>query len=751
MDILGVTFIAVSKVIVAVLFGVFTTNSIPSSTITLQNFSFLITVLLLTSLTLSNTATSIDLDALFRCGILIFFSLISIASGLLWGVVLHVFFFRPDHKYSGIPEELRKDVRFDLLYDHVTEEGAEAHGSPASSPTTNAPGTKRRKKTSIPYVTVVLSEHFREISVTGSDIVHALEAPDAQQEDCAGYKYAAWVGCSTQNGVTLPLSIMANIAGSVSLFDMAHSASYIFLFSMTYSLYLWSACPAFVEAGKKAAKKQQLIREILLKHKRMMTRCDATTQTLSLPVNQMLGNNEDPEKDAGVVVDDSETESDTRLRCQVNGFTQAHLTAPESPSSGTSCSDNTSSWEDGGVANKYACSSGAERHVRVPTYSMDHTTPLQNSFTQTTRGFAHANGKHGAPEMTLKKAGTPATRSPTAADEHAFAIATAVQLPYDWATAGFIRFKYESEMKALKKKSAYERAQQLRRASWALSKKLMTSPPFLAVVLGIFIGIVPPVRRLLDFWPMSMVMDAIRLMGEGSIPSSLLLLGANLVNSSSTNATGQGQAQVRLRHAEQNTEYPLLPEEWQRLDQDSPYARRYDAQHTDRVLDAHEPSSRHTLMQHERLSAPMTPVGANAASAEPVNENTDEEGDDSTKGSFFDSVQRALSLEGIRPAFVWGIIAFRMLISPAFCFLLLIFLIEKMPFLFGGRGSLDKTLIMVLMVELAAPTAINSTLLFNAYNFMTYQWAKMLFFQYILSIFSMVVWASIGLRYVLAL
>ncbi|AYU77662.1 Membrane transport protein, putative [Leishmania donovani] len=750
MDILGVTFIAVSKVIVAVLVGVFTTNLIPSSTITLHNFSFLISALLLTSLTLSNTAKSIDLEVLFRCSILILFSLISIASGLLWGVVLDVLFFRPDPKYSGIPEELRKDVRLDLLYDHVTDEGAEAHCSPSSSPTTKEPGTKKKKKKkSVPYVVVVLSEHFREVGVTGSEIVNALEAPDERQEDCAGYRYAAWVGCSTQNGVTLPLSLMSNVASSISFIDMAHSAAYIFVFSISYMLYLWSACPAFVEAGQKAVKKQRLIREIMLKHKRMMARCDATTQTLSLPVNQVLESHEDLVEDVEVDGCDSEAGQASRLECQVNRFTQLYLAASDPSSSSTSCSDSTSPLEAGCVANTDAFSSRADRHAHSATYSFDLITSLQNSFTQTTRSFARTSGKRGAAEVTFKILGTPATRSPTAAGERAFAMATAVQLPYDWAATGFVRFKYESEVKAIRKKSASEKVQQLGRASWVLVKKLMTSPPFLSVVLGIFIGIVPPVRRLFEHWPLSMVMDAIRLIGEGSIPSSLLLLGANLAGSSSANAAGP--AEVRLRNAEQNTEYPLLPEEWQLLGEDLAYARWYDAQHTDMVFDSHESFSLQTLMQRGRLPASMMPGGANAASAAPMNEGTDEEGDGAKKGTFIDGVQRTLFLKGIRPTFVWGIIIFRMLISPTLSFFLLIFLIDKMPFLFGGRGSLDKTLIMVLMVELAAPTAINSTLLFNAYKFMTYQWAKMLFFQYILCILSMVMWASIGLSYVMSL
>ncbi|KAG5482002.1 hypothetical protein LSCM1_05716 [Leishmania martiniquensis] len=754
MNIFGVTFIAVSKVIVAVLVGVFTTNTIPHSATTLRNFAYLISMVLLTSLTLSNTAKSIDLEVLIRCSILVMFSVVSIVCGLVWGVVLGYLFFRPNPKYSGIPEELRKDVRLDLLYDHVDPEDVNADGTPSSLPTTQRTRPKKKKKkTSVPYVAVVLSEHFREVGVDGSEIVNALEVPDERQED-AGYSYAAWVGCSTQNGVTLPLSLMNNIASSVPFIDIAHSGAYIFVFSVSYMLYLWSACPAFVEAGQKAVVKQRLIREILQKHKRMAARCDAATQTLSLLINCAPDKKEDAEEDVEVDGHESRATEAGGPECEGRPSARPAL-ATSAPSSGSSSfHDRRIALEAYDEAATDTCGDFAVCRAHSATYSCDAGPSLQNSFTQTAKSFARILSKRPAPEK-FRIPGPSAVTSPNTAAERAYTMATAERLPYDWAAAGFLRVKYESEIKALNKKSASEKAHQFGRAAWALVKKLMTSIPFLAVVTGIFIGIVPPVRGLFEGGPLEIVMDAISLIGEGSIPSSLLLLGSNLVGSSSANAAGPaaGQAPVRLRHAEQNTEYPLQPEDWQLLGEDEAYARWYDEQHDEMAFDAHESFSLSTLMQRGRLPASMMPRGASAASVASMTEYDDSDDRDGAKKTktFLDSVQRTLTLRGVRPTFVWGTIAFRMLISPTFSFFLILSLIKTMPFLFGGAGTLDKTLIMVLMVELAAPTAINSTLLFNAYQFMTYEWAKMLFFQYILCTVSMVMWASIGLSYVASL
>lgn len=115
--------------------------------------------------------------------------------------------------------------------------------------------------------------------------------------------------------------------------------------------------------------------------------------------------------------------------------------------------------------------------------------------------------------------------------------------------------------------------------------------------------------------------------------------------------------------------------------------------------------------------------------------------------SFLKELQGMVALTGVSHRFVFGVIFFRLLVIPFFFFLLLVFLVKAFPFLFGGRGKEDVTLVLTLFVEVAAPTAINSTIMFAMENFMTYHWAKMLFLQYILSIGSVVLWTWLGLKF----
>ncbi|EPY15733.1 hypothetical protein STCU_11806 [Strigomonas culicis] len=120
---------------------------------------------------------------------------------------------------------------------------------------------------------------------------------------------------------------------------------------------------------------------------------------------------------------------------------------------------------------------------------------------------------------------------------------------------------------------------------------------------------------------------------------------------------------------------------------------------------------------------------------------------------WMDGVMGALSTAGINKRFIWGIIVVRLLVTPCISFIVLVLFTKSFPKLFStdGSGALDKTLILVLFTEIAAPSAINSALLFNQRNFMTYAWAKMLFFQYILCAITMVMWTSMGLSYVMKL
>jgi predicted permease len=739
MDMLGVTFIAVSKVIVSVLIGVLTTGSIPNSKSTLRDFGFLISTVLLTSLTLSNTAQSVNLELLVRCSILIFFSCLMIVWGLIWGMVCSAILFRYNPDLSGIPVELRNDVRLELLFD---EEEDPAEGERASLPqgysASPHPPSKevKEKKTPVPYVVVVLSEHLREVGVDGSDIVPALDVPDKSLESSAGYVWAMWVGCSTQNGVTLPISLLTNIASSVAFIDFAQAAAYIFVFAISYMLYLWAAGPAFVEQGEKASRKQRLIRELIAKHKRMTGRCDATTQTLSFPVNHVL--EYDAEESEGRAIEDVVAEAPAREEDNPLSGAGRESGFQSSRSAHRGKSTSTSAADDDDDSNSVSCS--------ISTASFSSTSAQTDS-----NALSGRDTRYTSAAVAISVPDAPSVMSPKTACRYAFTMATAEQLPYDWQRAGFIRVKYEHDMKALKKRTFSEKMWSFGRAAWGLVRELMVNPPFLSVVAGIVVGVITPVRNLFfDGGVLEMVMDAITLIGQGSIPASLLLLGANLVGS----ATGEGAVadseDTRLRHAEQNTENKLRDEEWGLLGEDRHFATWYEAEHESVEYDLHNSFSLETLRQLGQgptaYVAQSSGEGSGAPRMPPP--QLQDEDERKTRNALLAGAQKTLSLQGISKRFVWGVIGIRLILAPAFSFVALIFMINTMPFLFGGRGTYDKTLIMVLLVELASPTAINSTLIFNARQFMTFPWAKMLFFQYILCTVTMVMWASMGLSYV---
>ncbi|KPI87928.1 hypothetical protein ABL78_2967 [Leptomonas seymouri] len=729
MDMLAVTFIAVSKVIVSVLVGVLTTSSIPNSESTLRDFGFLISTVLLTSLTLSNTAQSVNLELLVRCSILILFSVLMILWGLMWGVLCSATLFRRNPSLSGIPAELRKDVRLDLLFEEEEEREDGAAGPAQTSPTSSKKRLKqtRRKKAHVPYVVVVLSEHFREVGVDGNDVIPSLDIPDKSLEDTEGYPWATLVGCSTQNGVTLPISLMTNIAGSVDFIDFAQAAAYIFVFAISYMLYMWAAGPAFVEQGEKTSRKQRLIRDLIAKHKRMMGRCDATTQTLSFPVNHVL---QYAAKVENSPADEPASEEDN-----------PHPDTERGPRSASTASAETMPGnEDGGGGGSGGGSGELPRRISATLFSSSAQTA------------AHVMGSHDtgytSAAVAISVADAPRVMSPNTAGHYAFTMATVERIPYDWQRAGLIRVKYERDMKSMKRKTLSERATGLGHAAGGLVRKLMVNPPFLSVVVGIAVGVITPVRSLFfDGGALEMAMDAISLIGQGSIPSSLLLLGANLVGS----ATGAGavvESGARVRNAEQNTEYPLRDEDWMLLGEDQHYATWYASKHESLEYELHSSFSLQTLRRlgEGPVACVVQPSGSGAAA--PVIPS-DEEGVSKTPmNAFLAGIARTLSLHGVSKSFVWGVIGLRLIVAPAFSFMVLVLLIKTMPFLFGGRGTYDKTLIMVLMVELASPTAINSTLIFNARRFMTFPWAKMLFFQYLLCTVTMVMWASLGLSYV---
>jgi len=306
--------------------------------------------------------------------------------------------------------------------------------------------------------------------------------------------------------------------------------------------------------------------------------------------------------------------------------------------------------------------------------------------------------------------------------------ASVERVDYDWSASRSIRVVYERDLKT---HGGPSRLAKIMRSSRRMGWRLLTNVPFMSIVISVIIGIIPPLRGLFFGGPLEMIMDAITLISQGTIPSALLLLGANLVGSTKATAAA-GTIVVQTRECPQNTHFPLSAEDLELLGEDGSYADWYNEVHEalDDV-DLHQTTCLQEIIQEGPAGSL---VSASAGS----------EAEKTTK-SMAARVTQALSLAGVNKRFVWTALASRLLIIPLCSFVILVTIRRVMPFFFLGEESENRTLLLVLFMELGAPSAINSTLLFTARDFMTYPWAKMLFFQYICCILTVVLWTSLGL------
>lgn len=689
-SLLGVSFEATAKVIVAVLVGVFTCNSIPHSASTMRDFSFLITSVLLPALTVTNMAMSVNAQALIQCSVLLLFSGLLILIGIGCAIALSYVLFRVRETDYGIPLEFFPHVRLSLQYDDtpihddVTHSTAHHPAEHHSQPLRSADG---RAKKGAPFVAVVLSDRLRDQGVRERDIVASLEVPAPSVVDYPGHYWGAWIGCSIQNCVTLPVSLFLNLSGSLAWIDQTAGTAYIFVFSIMSMVYIWTVGPWFVETAQKQAGRWQVIRTVIARHQRLKNLADASTQT--------------------------------EISC--TAFLQPHQVQDSRPT--TTPPDDTPP-----TASRTDTANSLPREVQAEA-AHSELSDRHDCSTTTKPSFAAVQLSPAASPTTLQKFHFPQYAGVT-------------RYPYDWAEAGHIRVQYESD---LRKTEAADPslAQRALRVAKNLGNRLLHNMPFMAIAVGMTIGIIPFLRSLFfDGGYLGLITDAVVLVGQGNIPASLLLLGANLVGSSQKGLVDgeEDREQPRTRDSEQNTHFSMVLHETENgFVAVEVSAAASDAAHEHIAFDVHASFSLHTIMQAETNGAPE-PVDGTAAPTAAAN-TWDQLG-------VMASLRKAMSLTGISKRFVWGIIVTRLVVIPAMSFVVLVLLHYGIPFLVGGRGTEDRTLMAVLFVELSAPTAINSALLFQQRQFMTRAWATMLFFQYLLSTVSMVAWTSLGLWYV---
>ncbi|KEG12703.1 putative transporter [Trypanosoma grayi] len=680
---LGVTVLAVTKVIVAVCIGAFTSRKIPNASVTVRDFSFIIANVLLPCLTFYNTAVSVNAELLIHCSVLLVFALLLIGLGLLCGLLASKVLFRV--RRTGIPHELRKSLRFTLLY-------SDASGMESSSSSSSR--TRQWRKCGVvlqPVVCVVVSGALEQQRVEASEVLPLIEPPGVEYEEQPFYHYASMLACSLQNAVTLPLSLLQALAVSLPWIDLPTGTSYIFIYSVIVSAYFWSAGPMIVAHAKSETDKRRTIREVLEVHQKLQSRRDAATQT--------------------------EVHRAVSLVTSPNVQTVRMLPLPSQAAPSLTRAETTGT-----------TTSGEAAHL--------NGTPA-------TLNIGDADVDAAAAALALRSTGKQTDFQPNL-DYTVFAATSASceTFPYNWRERGLVRVMYERDFKdaAAAEKQDTNRLLDFLRGCKNVIVHLLQTLAFTSVVAGVVVGLVPPLRWLLLEGPLSMLMDSIALIAQGSVPASLLLLGSNLVGTSSLHDT---VPEVHLREAEQNTELPLNDE-----GVDPSEVAAYNAQHAEIEFDEH---ASFTLANLQRDYAEMVAAafsrGPTATSAEAMREGGAEavrKVPSSTNEGVMNYLHSIFSLHGIRKSFVFGILFIRLLFLPAVGFTLVLTLRSVMPVLFGGDQK-QNVLVLVLLGELAAPTAINCTLLFNTQHYMPGVWAKMLFFQYIACTLSFVLWCTISL------
>lgn len=826
MSLLSVTFQAVSKVIVAVLVGATCCNWIPNSATTMRDFGFLITNILLPALTVVNTAKSVDVEVLVNCSVLLFFGVFAILIGIGTATLMAHSLFGVGRDKTGIPPEMAGNVRLDLFDEEENHDTAAATESTTNTTTTTtaaagAGGTaaKKKKRPGVPYVAVILTAKLRDMGVSGHAVVGSLEVPGIEVEEYPFYHWGAWIACSIQNTVTLPLSLLQGLTDSVEWLDFSEGTAYIFVFSIAASLYIWAFGPVYVEWAQRESIKRRLIRQIILRHKAMLSTADALTQT-----------------DLSYTLAHEPFSGELR---PMDSFRYGR--SPVTDIAGSF--GRPSNLSSGGGLDYPNSFRGRIGSVGSPAPSLLHPRPVAVTFNTPSINDSMATGGGGGATPQRVDAGlqtdfSGAWGSPQQAPHSSPGIGGCQQLPYDWESSGLIRVRYEDQLSS--RSDQPSRLDRFASGAKRVGGRLVRNLPFMSIVVGIVIGVTPPLRALFfDGGVFEMITDALTLIGQGNIPASLLLLGTNLVGATNVSADDEASAAAanrRMRDCEQNTDFPLVVvDDAELLGEAGRYAEWYNMIHQEMEFDEHASFSLHSYLQQQaadriaaaraeaaaaraRALAVQSAAAAAAAALRPVSRlregrgaagsgsdddtvssgssidhphgrhhrhhrsddewvpgsgnapgNDDDDdvdsanGDGSTAGTnadgnevvksiresgFFLELSRVLSLDGVKKKFVWGVIFERLVFNPFLGFLLVMFLVVAMPFLFGGRGNMNKTLLVVLFMELAAPTAINSNLLFHQRGYMTYQWAKMLFFQYILSTLTLVIWTTIGLEFV---
>lgn len=325
------------------------------------------------------------------------------------------------------------------------------------------------------------------------------------------------------------------------------------------------------------------------------------------------------------------------------------------------------------------------------------------------------------------------------------------------------------------------------------------NPPFVATLIGIMCGLNAPLREQLISGNLAVLYGAMDIVGQGTIPAALVLLGSNLsddappkpssheaalpatTNQTTTAPTEQKDCCSQKENAEKSC--GTVPAET-RTEAQPPVEGKETAAKSDQpeglspsaVENRHESDSK-AADGTPQSPSPMSPISMNAAiaavcppqgaavlakpSPPPAASSTPDLPaladpfppiragcavalplhDNSLQG--FDRIKSLFAVRGIPLRFILGVCFLRLVLTPAVCFLLIIYVV--LPH-YAAR-ELSLTLQLVLFLEGCAPTAIITALMCNVHDVMPREYAKMVFYEYVLSLATTTGWLIITLTY----
>ncbi|AAZ13321.1 transporter, putative [Trypanosoma equiperdum] len=513
---------------------------------------------------------------------------------------------------------------------------------------------------------IVVNGEREELPIEPRDVLERLEPPEEEYENEPFYCCAMTLALCVQNAVTIPLSLLQALAETLPWIDLEAGTAYIFMYSIVTICVVWGVGPVLVRRAKKTTDKRRIIRELMEQQRRLQNCHEATTQTeVSCTTSRLASPTFPMLSDPPANVDGSSGEA------RAGGPVHRSGVAPESSTS------------DRGAA-RYSIGEVNQSHdaARCPIVLLT-TTP-----------------------------------------------STCQIFGCDLVETGQIRVISRSQF--AREEAEANAGVSCLGSSMAWLKRtvvqLLRTPSFTSVILGVFVGIISPLKGLFVGGNLSPVMDILSALAKGSIPCSLFLLAANFMN---PKATVPAPKPVRMRDAEQNTDFPLDD-----ITVNRSFAETYYRERQDITFDIH------ASFTPAHLSQPGTGSAAGGrADFAPFATSTP--ATDPRKG-FLTTLYDMFSLNGINKNFMFGVIVLRLIVMPAVGYGLVLAVLYISPSMLGG-GSSQNVLLLVLLGQLASPSAINCNILFVAERYMPHVWAKMLFFQYVCCIVTLTGWYGLSI------